>query len=134
MSGSVERWLYPESAQAEPASERKKMLRKARLYSLDNWGWLGALVIMLVTMVLFRPLAFLCYDMLGISGGKFLRALAGAVGGGLAFILMSWFLRARVRRSLRQQLFERGVPICVVCGYDLTGNESGVCPECGVEW
>ena len=21
--------------------------------------------------------------------------------------------------------------LCVKCGYDLTGNESGVCPECG---
>lgn len=24
-----------------------------------------------------------------------------------------------------------GVPSCVVCGYDLTGNVSGACPECG---
>ena len=21
--------------------------------------------------------------------------------------------------------------LCLTCGYDLTGNESGVCPECG---
>ena len=24
-------------------------------------------------------------------------------------------------------------PNCTKCGYDLTGNESGVCPECGTE-
>ena len=23
------------------------------------------------------------------------------------------------------------VPLCISCGYNLTGNESGVCPECG---
>ena len=28
---------------------------------------------------------------------------------------------------------EDGVPRCSRCGYDLTGNESGVCPECGTE-
>ncbi len=22
-------------------------------------------------------------------------------------------------------------PLCIKCGYDLTGDESGVCPECG---
>jgi hypothetical protein len=34
---------------------------------------------------------------------------------------IQWYERAeRGRRGL-----------CVWCGYDLTGNESGVCPECG---
>jgi hypothetical protein len=22
-------------------------------------------------------------------------------------------------------------PLCMMCGYNLTGNQSGVCPECG---
>ena len=37
----------------------------------------------------------------------------------------SFTLRAgrRYRRGRRNQ--------CVGCGYDLTGNESGMCPECG---
>ena len=35
-----------------------------------------------------------------------------------------------LRHSLRQQQRElRGD--CLACGYDLTGNTSGVCPECG---
>lgn len=32
----------------------------------------------------------------------------------------------RRRRRLKQGL-------CLKCGYNLTGNESGVCPECGTE-
>jgi predicted RNA-binding Zn-ribbon protein involved in translation (DUF1610 family) len=36
------------------------------------------------------------------------------------------FVRERVRRWYRRQ---RGR--CVKCGYDLTGNVSGACPECG---
>ena len=41
-----------------------------------------------------------------------------------------WFLIAlpRIRRRRRRSKGE-----CVRCGYDLTGNTSGVCPECGVE-
>ena len=36
------------------------------------------------------------------------------------------FIRGPVRRWRRQR---KG--LCVYCGYDLTGNVSGVCPECG---
>ena len=39
----------------------------------------------------------------------------------LIVIIRTW-LRFRNRR--REGL-------CLSCGYDLTGNESGVCPECG---
>ena len=38
--------------------------------------------------------------------------------------------RRKVRLSLRRQLVDQGVPICIPCGYNLTGNVSGVCPEC----
>ena len=36
------------------------------------------------------------------------------------------FIRGPVRRWRRHR---KG--LCLKCGYDLTGNESGVCPECG---
>jgi len=36
-----------------------------------------------------------------------------------------WIYRLR-RRRLR-----RGQPLCLSCGYNLTGNTSGICPECG---
>jgi predicted amidophosphoribosyltransferase len=42
-----------------------------------------------------------------------------------------WLNRKRIQRSLRQQLLTAGIPICIACGYDLTANESGRCPECG---
>jgi len=38
------------------------------------------------------------------------------------------FIRGPVRRWRRRR---KG--LCVKCDYDLTGNESGVCPECGTE-
>ncbi len=36
------------------------------------------------------------------------------------------FIRGPLRRHRRRK---RG--LCINCGYNLTGNESGVCPECG---
>lgn len=38
------------------------------------------------------------------------------------------FIRGPLRRWRRRK---KG--LCLNCGYDLTGNESGVCPECGTE-
>lgn len=39
-----------------------------------------------------------------------------------AFVLARWLRRGRLR-------WERGA--CLACGYDLTGNVTGTCPECG---
>ncbi len=39
-----------------------------------------------------------------------------------------WFIRGRLRRLLR-----RPHGVCAECAYDLTGNLSGVCPECGTK-
>jgi hypothetical protein len=38
------------------------------------------------------------------------------------------FIRGPLRRRRRPR---KG--LCIKCGYDLTGNESGICPECGTE-
>jgi rubrerythrin len=32
---------------------------------------------------------------------------------------------------LREELLDRGVPICVPCGYTLIGLTGPSCPECG---
>ena len=37
-----------------------------------------------------------------------------------------WFVRSFIRRLIVQT-----GSLCWTCAYDLTGNESGVCPECG---
>lgn len=44
-----------------------------------------------------------------------------------------WALERRATRLLREHLISLGQAICLKCGYDLTGNVSGICPECGTE-
>ena len=39
-----------------------------------------------------------------------------------------WFVRSFIRRLVVQT-----GSLCWTCAYDLTGNESGVCPECGTK-
>jgi len=46
----------------------------------------------------------------------------------LTSVLPATWLAARVWNKRRKL----GPNVCPACGYDLTGNETGVCPECGV--
>ena len=40
---------------------------------------------------------------------------------------------ALIRQPARRRRYRREHGLCVKCGYDLTGNVSGTCPECGGE-
>ncbi len=59
------------------------------------------------------------------------RGLWVGLGFVLAAVVRRYGTRTTVRRALRAQLREAGVPICVNCGYDLRGSSGGTCPECG---
>ncbi|UCE61593.1 MAG: hypothetical protein JSU63_07550 [Phycisphaerales bacterium] len=62
------------------------------------------------------------YMRYGASGPVWLTSL----------LLVTYPLIAYIRGPLRRwRRRRRGM--CLSCGYDLTGNESGVCPECGTE-
>jgi len=56
--------------------------------------------------------------------------LAGFLGVGLPIT----YCKRRVQRSLREQLLEIGVAICLECGYDLSALTEGRCPECGTSF
>ncbi len=53
----------------------------------------------------------------------------------VATVLACWLLalvfRKTIRRVIWRVLADNDIACCVGCGYDLTGNASGVCPECG---
>ena len=52
---------------------------------------------------------------------------AGGVGGATVAAIM-WVVH---RRLIQRDLWRRLPHLCSACGYDLTGNASGTCPECG---
>lgn len=45
-------------------------------------------------------------------------------------LIIRWIYRQIVVKHLRVELRRLGVPVCLSCGYDLTGNVTGVCSEC----
>jgi len=45
-----------------------------------------------------------------------------------------WLVRHHVRRHLYRELNAAGIPTCESCGYDMTLNASGRCPECGTNF
>ena len=57
--------------------------------------------------------------------------VSGATVGGCMTTGVIWLERRRIRRSLRNQLNERGIRVCMKCGYDLCGLPEPRCPECG---
>lgn len=77
---------------------------------LVNWNWLtfgGGLNLALIVTIL--------------------------LGGGVIWLHQYWTMNSEVfRRALRKQLRQRGVPICMSCGYDLRETGSR-CPECAWE-
>ncbi len=63
--------------------------------------------------------------------GLFIYAVTAGLGFSVPIELVAtWLWRRRFRRFLRERLIVLGVPVCINCGYNLTGNESGKCPEC----
>lgn len=50
-----------------------------------------------------------------------------------AVVLIMWYFMALPGKTIRGWRDRRRLAEgqCLLCGYDLTGNVSGVCPECG---
>jgi hypothetical protein len=129
MLGAIHSWLVPELLRID-ASERRRLYFAA----VSQW-WIQALL-WLSMLPFFIPVSAVIYVLPNIQQRSgywtsvlFYPALAIAQVSYMAVILL--ILRSRIRRSVRQKLRVLGVPICVVCGYDLTANTSGRCPECG---
>ena len=117
------RW-FPELSRFES----EKAQRRALSVATRHMGLRG---------ILWAALFLLCFWSLGLVA-RFLgipdwaRDYVGSAVGGLSFSLgFVWICRRDLQRSLRKQLLERGVPICVRCGYDLRGQTAPRCLECG---
>lgn len=69
-----------------------------------------------------------------VHDGALRGRLAGFIALPLMFVmyfLTVWPFRRSYRRRIREYLHDCGLPTCIACGFDLTSDTSGRCPECG---
>lgn len=65
------------------------------------------------------------YGQLGYGAEQYMDAVLGAFAVFAGILLL--YQASRRRRT------PSTMPLCIACGYNLTGNTSGRCPECGYE-
>ncbi len=135
MARSRRVWVYPELARFESDSERLEALAMVDNERCTRWTYPATNVAVLVAGIAVgvlagRGISLLLPDV-GNFGDRLLRFVMLSVGVVVPFVLLRYWYRTQTRRALRQILVAQGVAICERCGYDLTGNVSGRCPECG---
>ncbi len=128
--------LYPELLLLEDPEDRKVVFKDCwrhvrRRKHLVTWGGLGGgfggAVFGLVLVVFLLPELRRHVPLPNAAVG----GIVGAVVGSCCMVLMQRIVHKPLQKAIRRALVERGIPVCVNCGYDLRGNVSGVCPECG---
>ncbi len=126
--------LAPELTRLPDLGERLKVSQR-------SWWKAGGLIFVVICLLL-NFLLVLLTALLCLAAREFLppyfaessrlQYMLAVIAFLLLFFAIVLFLRRRYRRAVRMELRRYGVALCVRCGYDLTGNESGVCSECGV--
>jgi len=120
--------VFPELSFFPSDKERNLAMRKAyRPVILGPRYWLYVIFAAVVSVPVGKAVLYYLH-LLGIALN--LGAVVGGLIGGFAGSAF-YFFRRRIARSLRQQLRDRGVVLCIQCGYDLRGQTENRCPECG---
>jgi len=126
--------LFPELNRLDDKAERRKLYNEAaRPLVRQPLFWVALLlgpVVVALTLV-FGFLALRPY--LPRVPQPVLSGIIGGVIGGSAAGALQYLFRRPIQREIRRLLNERGIPICVQCGYDLRGADENAerCPECG---
>lgn len=124
-------WIIPELLKLDNHNFRWTVFQHAVSRSRFQW-WNLAVMLAVFLAVLMRPWPLkhlrmrgdVIYTLTFIGGALFAQFAMIAFG----IVLFRRGIR-RTARAYMQRYYD--IAICGPCGYDLTGNTSGVCPECG---
>ena len=123
-------WYAPELALCRTQFEFTEATARQK-QSPHMRALMGPLILYLavVAALVFAPRYFLPSGL-----GRYGPVFAIVVVSLLLSLWVSHLGRDRSRHRIRQYLYARGVPLCLECGYDLSGEDASAtprCPECG---
>jgi len=102
---------------------------------LIGWAWSsGSRDAELLCLAVLAPvtLPFLFADYLGHNRGGFVHPISWLIPLLVAALYVACFAFRSGRAARRYTRHRRLIQgLCLACGYDLTANASGTCPECG---
>jgi hypothetical protein len=111
-----------------PPIERRRLAKRLSKDSGKDWNRLFELVPAVAALTM---IALIVSVHKSLSPPRVVTALL--LLGFFAYLFFGEpFLRHRIQRWVMQKRVWEALPrYCDACGYDLTANTSGVCPECG---
>ena len=123
-------WLIPELLRLPDDRQRMEVFRNSHS---RNWNRFGTVLALLFGAP--SGIIVALHQTHGSANRFWMKVLVFVVGWCAAFMLLVagglMLNRSALRRRVRIELCNRAFATCLGCGYDLTGNISGVCPECG---
>ncbi|MBL8745889.1 MAG: hypothetical protein JNK58_05975 [Phycisphaerae bacterium] len=128
---AILRWFYPELALCRTEAERSEASNRGRASSP---GFSSAIVVPVVVFVLYMlvvPAVYLWARPRWLPMSSMALVMVPAVPAYLVSLMLA--VREHQRRAVRRYLAERGITLCIPCGYDLRGLNAAAdrCPECG---
>jgi hypothetical protein len=124
--------MFKELAYISDRGERRALLRKAGRAALPASR---ILIYCLVTVGIGFPVGLFsvrfAFSRMG-HGLPIAVAVVTVVMFVAFWVTLQRIVRRPVQRQIRRLLRERGITLCIECGYDLRAHTGGRCPECGL--
>lgn len=128
-----DRILFPELGLLPTQSDQNEVIRAVR-GRLSRWCDVSVVLGGLLPVPILVPPVVLLVGLEWVRPwiGLAVCVVVGWMLAGLGSDAALWLWRRPIRRFLREELANRGIYVCRMCGYDLRGQTEPRCPECGV--
>lgn len=125
------RWYYPELALCRTQFERMEASTRGRASAPAFSIRLLAPILIFTAFAVIVPVIYMTARPYWLPMWTMSPVITAAMF--LFLFVMMMLVREHARRGIRVFLLERGIALCLECGYDLRGldAETACCPECG---